>query len=51
VDIDAETNNIDVERLEERVTGRTKGIIPVSVFGQPADMDAVNRVANAKAYG
>jgi UDP-2-acetamido-2-deoxy-ribo-hexuluronate aminotransferase len=46
VDIDVETYNIDVEQLEERVMERTKGIIPVSVFGQPSDMDAVNRVAD-----
>jgi UDP-2-acetamido-2-deoxy-ribo-hexuluronate aminotransferase len=46
VDIDEGTYNIDVERLEERVTERTRAIIPVSMFGQPSDIDSVNRAAD-----
>ena len=45
VDIDPVTFNIDPAQIEARVTSRTKGIIPVHLFGQCADMDAVNRIA------
>jgi UDP-2-acetamido-2-deoxy-ribo-hexuluronate aminotransferase len=46
VDIDARTYNLDPQRLEEAITARTKAIMPVSLYGQCADMDAINRVAN-----
>lgn len=45
VDIEPETANIDVSRIEERISDRTRAIIPVSLFGQPADMDAINALA------
>jgi len=45
VDIDDTTYNIDAALLEDAVTERTKAIIPVSLYGQCADMDAVNAVA------
>lgn len=45
VDIDPQTYNIDATLIEERVTERTKAIVPVSLFGQIADMDAINAVA------
>jgi dTDP-4-amino-4,6-dideoxygalactose transaminase len=38
VDIDPETYNIDVDRVEEAITGDTKAIVPVHLFGQPCDM-------------
>ena len=41
VDINAATYNIDVEKIEERISERTKAIIPVHLFGQPADMAAI----------
>jgi dTDP-4-amino-4,6-dideoxygalactose transaminase len=44
-DIDPATFNIDVSRLEKLVTPKTKAIIPVDLFGQLADLDAVNAVA------
>lgn len=45
VDIDPETWCIDPARIEAAVTARTKAILPVDVFGQPADMDAINAIA------
>src|SRR5262245_58519300 len=45
VDIDPDTWNIDPERIEGAVTPRTRAIIPVHLFGQCADMDAVGRIA------
>lgn len=45
VDIDERTYNIDVDQIEEKITPRTKGIIPVSLYGQPADMDKINAIA------
>jgi dTDP-4-amino-4,6-dideoxygalactose transaminase len=48
VDVDRETCNIDVSRIEERITERTKVIIPVHYAGQPCDMDEI--LALAKDY-
>lgn len=45
VDIDARTFNIDAAKIEERITTKTKAIIPVSLYGQCADMDAINKIA------
>lgn len=45
VDIDARTYNLDPERLEAAITPRTKAIMPVSLYGQCADFDAINRIA------
>ena len=41
VDIDEDTYNINVNKIEERITNKTKAIIPVHLFGQPADMDKI----------
>jgi dTDP-4-amino-4,6-dideoxygalactose transaminase len=46
VDIDPKTYNIDVSQIEAKVTSRTRAIIPVHLYGQMADMDAVMRVAS-----
>lgn len=45
VDIDPRTYNLDPALLEVAITPRTKAIIPVSLYGQCADMDAINAVA------
>lgn len=45
VDIDPQTCNIDPARIEERITGATKAILPVHIFGQPADMDEIMSIA------
>ena len=46
VDIDPVTYNLDPACLEAAVTARTKAIIPVSLYGQPADFTAINIIAN-----
>ena len=45
VDIDPRTYNLDPALLEAAITPRTKAIIPVSLYGQCADMDAINAIA------
>lgn len=45
VDIDRETYLIDVDKIEEKITDRTKAIIPVHVFGQACDMDKIMKIA------
>ena len=46
VDIYENTFNIDASKIEEKITAKTKAIMPVSLFGQVADMDAINVIAN-----
>lgn len=41
VDCNKETYNIDVDKLEQAVTGKTKAIVPVHLYGQPVDMDKI----------
>jgi len=48
VDIDPETYNIDPSKLEEKMTVRTKAVIPVHLFGQCADMDPLLKIAKEK---
>jgi len=48
VDIQSDTFNIDPRQIERAVTPRTKAIIPVHLFGQCADMNAVNDIAGRK---
>lgn len=45
VDVDPRTYNLDPALLEAAITPRTKAIIPVSLYGQCADFDAINAVA------
>jgi dTDP-4-amino-4,6-dideoxygalactose transaminase len=45
VDIEPEMLNIDVNLIEKKITSRTKAIIPVHIFGHPADMDAIQKIA------
>ena len=45
VDVDERTYNLDPQLLEAAITPRTKAIIPVSLYGQCADFDAINAIA------
>ena len=45
VDVDPLTWNMDLEQLEDAITGRTKAIMPVGIYGQTADMAAINMIA------
>lgn len=46
VDIDPRTYNLDPARIEDAITPRTKAIMPVSLYGQCADFDAINAIAD-----
>ncbi|TXI33466.1 MAG: DegT/DnrJ/EryC1/StrS family aminotransferase [Candidatus Moraniibacteriota bacterium] len=46
VDIQPDTCNIDPTKIEAAITPRTKAIMPVSLYGQPADMDEINAIAD-----
>ncbi len=45
VDVDPRTSTIAVDRLEDAITARTKAIIPVHLYGHPADMDPILEIA------
>ncbi|MDD2896318.1 MAG: DegT/DnrJ/EryC1/StrS family aminotransferase [Aliarcobacter sp.] len=45
VDIDEKTYNIDASKIEKVITNKTKAIIPVSLYGQPAAMDEIQTIA------
>jgi UDP-2-acetamido-2-deoxy-ribo-hexuluronate aminotransferase len=47
VDIEEDTYNINVRTIEKRISARTKGIIPVSLFGQCPDLNEINGLADA----
>jgi dTDP-4-amino-4,6-dideoxygalactose transaminase len=61
VDVDPSTYEIDITKIEERITPNTKAIIPVHLYGHPADMDPILEIAqkhslkviedNAQAFG
>lgn len=46
VDVDKETYNIDPQKIERAISKKTKAIMPVSLFGQCADMDPINELAS-----
>ncbi|HFU74686.1 MAG TPA: DegT/DnrJ/EryC1/StrS family aminotransferase [Arcobacter sp.] len=46
VDIDEKTYNLDASKIEAQITPKTKAIMPVSLYGQPADMDAIQAIAD-----
>lgn len=45
VDIDPDTCNIDASLIEVKITAKTKAIMPVSLYGQPADLEEINAIA------
>ena len=45
VDIEPDTCNIDASKIEAAITPKTRVIMPVSLYGQPADMDEINAIA------
>lgn len=45
VDAEPQTFNIDPEKIEEKITERTKAIMPVHIYGHPCDMDKIQRIA------
>jgi dTDP-4-amino-4,6-dideoxygalactose transaminase len=47
VDIDSSTANLDPSRIERAVTPRTRAVIPIHLYGRPADMDAIRLIAEA----
>ena len=46
VDIDERTYNMDASKIEEKITSKTKAIMPVSLYGQPADMELIQAIAD-----
>lgn len=46
VDINPETYCIDATKIEEKITEKTKAILPVHLYGHPADMDLINEIAH-----
>ena len=47
-EVDIETYNIDPEKIEEKITEKTKAIMPVHIFGNPCDMKAIKDIAEDK---
>lgn len=45
VDIEPDTFNMDANQLEQAISNKTKAIVPVSLYGQTPDMDAINKIA------
>lgn len=45
VDVILDTFNIDPTKIEEKITEKTRAIMPVHIFGQPCDMEAINKIA------
>jgi len=48
VDIDEKTYNMDPVKLEEAITDKTKAIVPVHLYGQPVDMEAILNIAKKR---
>ena len=48
VDVDPQTYNIDVSQIEAAITPKTKAIIPVSLYGQCAEYEAINAIAKKR---
>src|SRR5262245_28339139 len=44
VDIEPDTCNIDASKIQAAITSRTRAVMPVSLYGQPSDMDEINTI-------
>ena len=47
-DADYESNNIEPSLIEEKITEKTKAVIPIHLYGNPAEMDRINEIAEKK---
>lgn len=45
IDAEKDTWNIDTSKIEEKISSKTKAIMPVSIFGHPCEMDTINTIA------
>ena len=50
-DTEKDSFTIDPNKIEEKINARTVGIIPVHLYGQPADMDPIMEIARKKTFG
>lgn len=50
VDISPDSFNLDPAQIEKKITARTKAVIPVHLFGQCAEMEAINEIAKRKRF-
>ena len=48
VDVEPDTGNMDASLLDAAITARTKAVMPVSLYGQPADMDEISAIAASR---
>src|SRR5690625_2466772 len=46
IDVEKDTFNMNPELIEEKINSKTKAILPVHLFGQPANMNTINNIAN-----
>ncbi len=46
VDVEEDTYNIDPDKIEEKITEKTKAILPVHIFGQPVDIEKIQKIAD-----
>ncbi|WP_432662613.1 DegT/DnrJ/EryC1/StrS family aminotransferase [Wukongibacter baidiensis] len=46
VDIDPKTFNIDIDKIEAKITEKTKAILPVDIFGQPVNIERIKKIAD-----
>src|SRR5947207_11496520 len=46
VDVDPSTHTVDVSAIDRAITPRTKAVLPVHLYGRPADMDQIRQLAN-----
>lgn len=48
VDINAQTFNLDIQQVEQAVTEKTRAVLPVHLFGQPADLASIKKLCDEK---